>query len=88
MNAWICRNDNLGVLLFESQDVDKEDRSLDPIYLGLQGTPMKSKINAMMDHMWDGFYTGQKRLTRFPALIEGTAGSIYNLTYTGTPPKS
>ena len=28
------------------------------------------KINSMMDHVWDGFYTGQTRLSRFPAMIE------------------
>lgn len=39
-----------------------------------------------MDHVWDGFYTGQKRLSRFPGLIDGNQG-VYNLTFTGTPAK-
>jgi hypothetical protein len=43
-----------------------------------------------MDHVWDGFYTGQKRLARFPGIIE-TTNSLdrfytYNITYSGTPP--
>jgi len=40
----------------------------------------------MMDHTWDGFYTGQIRLSRFPGLIDGDNG-VYNLTYTGAPAK-
>jgi len=42
----------------------------------------------MMDHGWDGFYTSQKRLTRFPAIVEAPKGSVYELTMTGTPPKN
>jgi hypothetical protein len=48
---------------------------------------MANKLNSMMDHVWDGFYTGQKRLSRFPSIINGEAGSVYNITFTGTPPK-
>lgn len=33
MNAYICENDKLGVLLFESEDNDKLDRSMQPIYV-------------------------------------------------------
>jgi len=36
-----------------------------------------------MDHMWDGFYTGQKRLSRFHAQI--LTGKAYTIQYTGTP---
>lgn len=39
-----------------------------------------------MDHMWDGFYTGQKRLSRFNAQI--LTNKAYTMTYTGTPPKN
>lgn len=39
-----------------------------------------------MDHVWDGFYTGQIRLSRFPSIIE-TIG-YHNLKYTGTPPNN
>ena len=41
-----------------------------------------------MDHMWDGFYTGQKRMSRFQAIFDGTRGSVYDLAYTGSPAKA
>jgi hypothetical protein len=37
-----------------------------------------------MDKTWDGFYSGQIRLQRFPALIETDAD--YTVRMTGTPP--
>lgn len=37
-----------------------------------------------MDKCWDGFYTCQKRLSRFPALIE-TEDAFTLLKFTGTP---
>lgn len=43
-------------------------------------------LNSMMDHTWDGFYTGQKRLSRFPAQIE--TDEDYEMKFTGTPPGS
>jgi hypothetical protein len=48
---------------------------------------MENNLNAMMDHVWDGFYTGQKRLQRFPSIFQGERGSIYDLNFTGTPAK-
>ena len=39
-----------------------------------------------MDHGWDGFYTSQKRLTRFPAQI--LTNKAYTINYTGTPPQN
>ena len=41
-----------------------------------------------MDHIWDGFYTGQKRLQRFPVLVRANTGNFHNIDYTGTPPLS
>jgi len=38
-NAWHCNTDGIGILLFESLDPDKFDRSLQPIYLRLNGDP-------------------------------------------------
>ena len=32
-NAYMCENPDLGVLLFESQDADRMDRSAQPIYI-------------------------------------------------------
>jgi len=44
-----------------------------------------NKLNSFMDHGWDGFYTSQKRLQRFPAMVQ--AGTNYTVQMTGTPPK-
>jgi hypothetical protein len=59
---------------------------MQPVYISLNGTKMANKLNSMMDHVWDGFYSGQKRLSRFPGLIDGNQG-VYNLTFTGSPAK-
>lgn len=56
-NAWHCNTEGIGILLFESQDPDKFDRSLQPIYLRMNGDPeVQNKLNSFMDHVWDGFY--------------------------------
>jgi hypothetical protein len=60
---------------------------MQPIYVKKQGTEMENNLNAMMDHVWDGFYTGQKRLQRFPSVIQGERGSVYDLNFTGSPAK-
>jgi len=62
MNAYVCEAEKMGILLFESLDEDRQDRSMQPIYVKKQGTEMENNLNAMMDHVWDGFYTGQIRL--------------------------
>jgi hypothetical protein len=49
---------------------------------------MNNELNSFMDHVWDGFYSGQLRMSRFPAIIDAEAGSIYDLTFTGTPAKN
>lgn len=87
MNAWTCEQEKLGILLFESEDSDQLDRSMQPIYSAMQGTEMSNKINSFMDHVWDGFYTGQTRQSRFPALVYAPKGSVYDLTFTGSPAK-
>ena len=43
------------------------DRSVQPVIITNDATGYSNKLNSMMDHVWDGFYTGQKRLSRFPA---------------------
>ena len=53
----------------------------------MQGTNMNNKLNSFMDHVWDGFYTGQVRESRFPAVVYAPRGAVYNITYTGTPAK-
>ena len=65
-NAAHCRNSRLGILLFESLDADTMDRSVQPITLTSEETGYENTINSFMDHVWDGFYTGQVRLSRFP----------------------
>jgi len=87
MNAYVCEADKLGILLFESQDEDKEDRSLQPIYVQKVGFEERNKLNSMMDNVWDGFYAGQIRLSRFPALLQADRGSAYDVQMTGTPAK-
>ena len=87
MNAYVCEAEKMGILLFESLDEDRQDRSMQPIYVKKQGTGMENNLNAMMDHVWDGFYTGQIRLQRFPSVFQGERGSIYDLNFTGSPAK-
>ena len=88
MNAYVCQADKLGILLFESQDDDKEDRALQPIYVSKVGTEPRNKLNAMMENVWDGFYFGQIRFSRFPALLQADRGSAYDVQMTGTPAKN
>jgi len=40
-----------------------------------------------MDHVWDGFYTGQTRLSRFPIIVYAPTDAEYDIVYTGTPAK-
>jgi hypothetical protein len=57
-----------------------------PVYVTNSATNFTNKLNNMMDHMWDGFYTGQKHKSQFPSMIEAT-GNI-TIEYTGTPFKN
>lgn len=77
-NAWICV-DEFSVLIFDSLDEDRMDRSAQPIYIygfenkatpdgvvetevcNTSGECFKNRLNAFMDHCWDGFYTCQQR---------------------------
>lgn len=86
-NMYICAGyANFGTLQFMSLDDDNMDRSSQPIYLWEEGSEEYNTLNAFMDHGWDGFYTSQKRLQRFPALINAD-NTVYNITYTGTVPQ-
>lgn len=49
---------------------------------------MENKLNSVMDHVWDGFYTGQVRLSRFHSIFQGDAGAVYDLNFTATPAKN
>lgn len=68
-NSYYCNNDNLGILLFESLDDDKMKRMVTPIYLTNDAFGVTNVLNTFMDHIWDGFYTGQVRLSRFPTIV-------------------
>lgn len=87
MNAYTCQDDRLGMLIFESEDDDTMDRSMQPIYSKKQGTNMNNKVNSFMDHVWDGFYSGQIRRSMFPVIVHATDASIYDLEFTGSPAK-
>lgn len=84
-NAHFCRNRQIGLLLFESLDSDTYDRSIQPVDIVNEERGFKNTLNSMMDHVWDGFYTGQLRLSRFPGQIE--TGEDYTIEMSGTPPK-
>ena len=85
MNGYYCRNKYMSILMFESLDADKEDRTMQPIYYKKDGTKFNNKLNAYMDHHWDGFYTSHKRKQIFPGLIDATPGSVYEIKFTGSP---
>ena len=86
-NAYFCQNDKLGLLHFESQEDERFDRQLAPVYVAKQGTQINNKLNSFMDHIWDGFYSGQQKMPRFPSLVEIDRGSIHDITFTGNAPK-
>jgi len=55
---------------------------------------MNNKVNSFMDHVWDGFYQGQIRHSRFPIIVyappksfRNPDGAIYDIVYTGSPAK-
>lgn len=60
------------------------DRSVQPVII--TSTDYENTLNSFMDHGWDGFYTSQKRLTRFPSQVQ--TDKSYTITYTGTPPSN
>ena len=53
----MCHNPDLGVLLFESQDADRMDRSAQPLYIIDEERGFNNRLNAYMDTCWDGAYT-------------------------------
>jgi hypothetical protein len=82
-NAWQCMNDNIGMLMFIGDDIDWEDRNVAPVWVTNEETGYTNKLNHQMDHMWDGFYTGQKHKSQFQAMIQTTGN--YTIEYTSTP---
>lgn len=80
----MCKNKNIGQLNFESLDGDTMDRTISPIYITNEEHKFNNTLNSYMDHVWDGFYTGQKRFSRFNALVQ--TDWDYTVTTTGTQP--
>jgi len=83
--AYICEMDNIGMMMFENLDDDAWDRAIQPVFLLNEATGFNNTLNAMMDHIWDTFYTGQRRMARFPTAL--ATGQDYVLEFSGTPPK-
>ena len=67
--AYICEMDNIGMMMFENLDDDAWDRAIQPVFLLNAATGFNNTLNAMMDHIWDTFYTGQRRMARFPTAL-------------------
>ena len=85
-NAYVCTNENIIQLLFESLDSDKEDRTFSPINLLSKSNEFNNTLNTMMDHCWDGHYTCQKRLSRFPGIVK--SNEKLEIYFTGTQPQN
>lgn len=57
INGHICTNNDLGILVWESQDPDSIDRSIQPIEIRYNEDKDKVNIlNSYMDHNCDSFY--------------------------------
>jgi len=82
--AYICQIENVGLLQFESLDADTMDRSVQPVFVLNSATGYNNTLNSFMDHLWNGFYTSQKRLSRFNAAL--LTGQDYVVEFTGTNP--
>ena len=95
-NAYLCSEQpRIGVLMFDSLDADRMDRSVQPVWIQADtghpscgdeaDTCFNNKLNSYMDHCWDGFYACQKRETRFPTMVYQEVN--HNIEFTGTPPQ-
>ena len=99
MNAYLCTTDSSEVnrymvMIFESLDSDNTKRTIAPINITTYGTTFESHLGKyfrndiaqFQDHVWDGFYTGHIRLSRFPSVVY--SGQYYNVTAKGTLPNT
>jgi hypothetical protein len=70
MNGHMCTTNDLGILVWESQDPDSIDRSIQPIHYRIKESLVNyNKLNSYMDHNCDSFYNSQQRISRFPGLV-------------------
>lgn len=58
MQAYMCNTRNVGLLQFENLDDDAWDRAVQPVFILNEEHGFNNTVNAMMDHIWDAFYTG------------------------------
>lgn len=58
-----------------------------PIFVENAALNSSNKLNTFMDHIWDGFYSGQLRLSRWASIVQTGSSMSYEIKYTGTPPK-
>jgi hypothetical protein len=99
MNAYLCIADSSDknkymMMIFESLDDDKSRRTFAPInvtsygnsFVSENGKGFRNDIAQFQDHVWDGFYTGHIRLSRFPGIVY--SGQYYNITSRGTLPNN
>jgi hypothetical protein len=84
-NTYACGTTGWGMLVFDSQDVDALTRILSPINI-TNSDGYSNALNNFMDHLWDGFYTSLKRLSRYPAAVQ--TGKDYIVKFTSTIPNS
>jgi hypothetical protein len=57
INGHICTNNDIGILVWESQDPDSIDRSIQPVYINYnEDETIQNKLNSYMDHNCDSFY--------------------------------
>ena len=82
--SYTCSSLNWAIMTFQSLDSDREERIFSPINI-TTSDGYTNDINSMMDHCWDGFYTCQRRMSRFPALVR--TGNNYEVSATGTLPE-
>jgi hypothetical protein len=60
INGLVCTNNEMGILVWESQDPDSIDRSIQPIYIRWkEDENHQTKLNSYMDHNCDSFYNSQ-----------------------------
>ena len=87
-NFYFVQGAELAQIVIESLDADKEDRMVSPLNITSQedgGPLIVNVLNAFRDSREDGFYASQKRLQKFPGLIDTFYD--YELVFTGTAPQ-
>lgn len=83
-NGYLCKNERIAQLMFESLDSDSETRTFSPINILDQNSKFNSTLNHFMDHCWDGHYSCQFRLSRFPSIVQ--TNRFYEIKFSGTQP--